>query len=559
MAPAPAPASTSGCCSCSCGIRWSGSSGRWRSDYAVAQNLRGYVIPIFAANDFSHLQGAFSTDAYPKGLAVNSVTHQVAAIRGQDAKIYPLASAQKSTQTITGAFNGPSVWSGDGRYLFLAGDKGFVAYQNTLSKDEQALATTWWRNIGPPKSAAPLAVASRAPTPIAALGAFQPSAQLAEVRKVLTDAQKAKADRLPAWDTFAGYTADKGVVAALPGIIHDGSIPMGTRLFRLKELAKEHTLSIPIKYYLADAYVSTDQADVAKPLLLEVIHADKGQTELSGLALNRLADVLLAANQKVQAAHCAAVAYSLDRGSPESLAALSATLPGAGLTAELDAIKASAGSMTPSEIRLPMLPEPPADAPALASTALYERAVQSVVLIKCRDSSGSGVCIGDGTTILTSLHVVDPNAQIDVFPFTIKDGKSQRGDPIHAAVIASNAAQDLAVLRLSAPFDGLTPLPVAAANPVAGQKIFAVGNPGLANQTLDLTITDGIISAADRVIEGQTYLQHTAGVNPGNSGGPLLNEKGEVVGVVCLTAKLKSVSFATPISLVRDLFKKSVR
>jgi S1-C subfamily serine protease len=70
-------------------------------------------------------------------------------------------------------------------------------------------------------------------------------------------------------------------------------------------------------------------------------------------------------------------------------------------------------------------------------------------------------------------------------------------------------------------------------------------------------MSDGIVSAANRTLEKQTLLQHTASVNPGNSSGPLLNERGEVVGVVCLDAKLQGVSFATPASVVRQLFQAS--
>jgi serine protease Do len=76
----------------------------------------------------------------------------------------------------------------------------------------------------------------------------------------------------------------------------------------------------------------------------------------------------------------------------------------------------------------------------------------------------------------------------------------------------------------------------------------------LGDQTLDLTLSQGIISNSNRLVEGHSYLQHTASVNPGNSGGPLLNDAGQVVGVVCLKAHLEGVSFATPIEKVRALF-----
>jgi len=73
---------------------------------------------------------------------------------------------------------------------------------------------------------------------------------------------------------------------------------------------------------------------------------------------------------------------------------------------------------------------------------------------------------------------------------------------------------------------------------------------------LDQSLSEGIVSAAEREFEGLSFLQHTAAVNPGNSGGPLLNAQGHVVGLNTTKAKLENVSFAIPAPAIRKLLEK---
>jgi len=67
-----------------------------------------------------------------------------------------------------------------------------------------------------------------------------------------------------------------------------------------------------------------------------------------------------------------------------------------------------------------------------------------------------------------------------------------------------------------------------------------------------MTITNGIVSSADRRVGDAKYIQHTAAVSPGNSGGPLLNRKGEVLGVNTLGSNLPGVGFAIPAQAIRE-------
>jgi serine protease Do len=100
----------------------------------------------------------------------------------------------------------------------------------------------------------------------------------------------------------------------------------------------------------------------------------------------------------------------------------------------------------------------------------------------------------------------------------------------------------------------LQPLPVATANPSPGDKVYTLGSPGFGEGTLEQTISEGLVSSTSRKIDGVTYLQHSAAVNPGNSGGALLDEHGRVVGLVTLKARLENVSFALPAETIRALF-----
>ena len=143
-------------------------------------------------------------------------------------------------------------------------------------------------------------------------------------------------------------------------------------------------------------------------------------------------------------------------------------------------------------------------------------------------SLGSGVIIDDNADILTSLHVVAEATEIQVF---FADG-TQSG----AWVVSSQPDIDIAVLQADE-LPGLI-VPAVMGNPNAlrvGDEAFAVGNPfGLYS-----SMSAGVISGFDRSlqpvdsdVELQGLIQFDAAVNPGNSGGPLLNRDGQVVGIV---------------------------
>jgi len=137
---------------------------------------------------------------------------------------------------------------------------------------------------------------------------------------------------------------------------------------------------------------------------------------------------------------------------------------------------------------------------------------------------GSGFIISTQGYILTNAHVVEGAASLAV---TLTDGKE-----IKATLVGVDEIADIAVLKIDQP--GLRPLKLGDSSAIrVGDYVVAVGNP--LGRGLEGTVTMGIISARARSItigdHTNTYIQTDAAINVGNSGGPLLNMRGEVIGI----------------------------
>jgi putative serine protease PepD len=165
------------------------------------------------------------------------------------------------------------------------------------------------------------------------------------------------------------------------------------------------------------------------------------------------------------------------------------------------------------------------------ATQVYERDSSGVVSIRAISSdgedTGTGIVLDENGLILTNDHVIAGASSISAGP-----GKSSIMRT--ATVVGEEANKDLALIRIDPSGLGLKPLQLVSSSSVkVGDSVYAIGNP----YGLDETLTRGIVSALGREIAAPDgakisgAIQTDAALNPGNSGGPLLDEQGGVIGV----------------------------
>lgn len=173
-------------------------------------------------------------------------------------------------------------------------------------------------------------------------------------------------------------------------------------------------------------------------------------------------------------------------------------------------------------------------------------AMDSTVIVMCGNSAGSGVIIREDGYILTNHHVITDDSPLTVI--------TRNNKTYNATLIGYSERMDIAVLKIEA-----SSLPIAsfASSDTLryGEKVYAIGAPTGAD--FGWSVTHGIISCPKREIEiyddngklekTMTLIQTDAAVNHGNSGGPLVNIRGEVVGIVTLRhSKGTGMGFALP-------------
>ena len=172
----------------------------------------------------------------------------------------------------------------------------------------------------------------------------------------------------------------------------------------------------------------------------------------------------------------------------------------------------------------------PTPAATLAVPAIYQRVAPSVVIVRTGHELGTGVIVADNGTIVTANHVVAGGGAVTV---TFADGTTA-----NAAVVGANPKLDVAELIPAKLPQVVVPATVGGAAGV-GASVVAIGNPlGLTD-----SVSAGVISGLDRTADTSNgkftgLIQFDASVNPGSSGGPLLDAHGRIIGVV--------VSLATP-------------
>lgn len=169
---------------------------------------------------------------------------------------------------------------------------------------------------------------------------------------------------------------------------------------------------------------------------------------------------------------------------------------------------------------------------------IIEKYRQSVIQIATPFNTGTGFCVPEAGVIVTNNHVVEGNREV-VIEGTVLPRQ-------RASVLFSDPKLDLAFLALPSAAASFHPIPMDPAGEVAtGDRVVALGHPF----GLKFTATQGIVSSVSFRANDIAYFQHDAALNPGNSGGPLIDEQGKLVGVntytiqdgenmgICLPAK----------------------
>lgn len=179
---------------------------------------------------------------------------------------------------------------------------------------------------------------------------------------------------------------------------------------------------------------------------------------------------------------------------------------------------------------------------------VYESVIDSVVLVQVSGSEfGQGEGTGfvyDGTFLVTNDHVVSGASEISV--------QFEGGEWREAGIVGTDPHSDLAVLDVDDPPESATPLALSDSDATVGQEVVAIGNP----LGLDASVSRGIVSGVNRSLPSPTEfnisdaIQTDAAVNPGNSGGPLVNLDGGVEGVV-FAGGGDNIGFAISAALAR--------
>jgi S1-C subfamily serine protease len=210
---------------------------------------------------------------------------------------------------------------------------------------------------------------------------------------------------------------------------------------------------------------------------------------------------------------------------------------------------------------------------ALTVNEIYERAASGVVQITSRSRAsdafspslvpralGSGFVIDKAGHIVTNFHVIEGADEIRV--------SFSNRDTVEAELVGSDPSTDLALLQVDTNSSALTPLSLADSTKVrVGDDVVAIGNPF----GYDRTVTAGIVSAVQRQIRAPVpfiidhVIQTDAPINQGNSGGPLLNTRAEVIGVNTqietgnIATGNVGIGFAVPSNTVKDVVAQLLR
>ena len=175
-------------------------------------------------------------------------------------------------------------------------------------------------------------------------------------------------------------------------------------------------------------------------------------------------------------------------------------------------------------------------------SGIIEKAIKGVVTVKTNTGQGTGFFITKDGYLITNEHVIDGATAAGIITY---DGELHQ-----VKLIGVDARMDIGLLKIEGNYDLLD---LGNSNDISvGEKVIAIGNP----LGLQFSVSEGIISAVHRAGPNNinAYIQTDAALNPGNSGGPLINKKGEVIGINNFKiGSSESLGFALESNYIKDV------
>ena len=187
---------------------------------------------------------------------------------------------------------------------------------------------------------------------------------------------------------------------------------------------------------------------------------------------------------------------------------------------------------------------------------LVARLGESVVMVRTPVGLGSGFLIHPEGYLITNDHVIAGERKISVTIFRHTETELIKDNYDNVRIVAAGGNVDLALLKIEgATGKTFATVPLGRSEELRqGDRVFAIGNP----LGLERSVSEGIVSLRNRIIQSRLHVQTTAEINPGNSGGPLFNYRGEVVGVNNLkivSTGAEGLGFAIPVRTLKTFLQ----
>jgi S1-C subfamily serine protease/tetratricopeptide (TPR) repeat protein len=551
--------------------------GRWvvvagASGYHGPGSNGGNGVGVICAGAMDRLEGYYPIEGSLRSAAFNPGSDQIALASLQEVRVYNLGSTDTPFVS-QGKYGKPLCWSGDGSLLLTAASTtGVHAFTYDLSAGERARNTkaTDESDLKPSSCVGH-------PTPdmepnirrqrLTALQQYKPVTTLTAALDYAAIALRSTNNvALPPWPTAETYKTDAIVQNAVLKVDSTldqggGGGDLGIMLFQMNQVLRDRPDYLPAMAALGRLQRMTGKLNAAITNLTVVVTKDAGLTALTSDALCNLGVAYLDLGREPEAIASLTTGMSLDCGHVSTLDAIKPLLqkykialpPETAVAIEISAT--TAGRSMPAgkkgRLKLDLLPSPKTGG-TLTVQDIFNLAASRVVVLQTGAGVGSGVCITDDGIILTCNHVLEARSGVvDVTLFENKDGKVTQFIQRKGVVVYRNPENDIALVSVRPAPDFLKGLPIAKEDAGTGSKVVVIGSPTMGAQVLSHTITEGIVSASERILDGLPFVQLSAAVNPGNSGGPLLSPQGEIVGLITLKASLENVGFAIPVSRIR--------